>query len=89
MLIHDHILNLTASVQLEEVLNRASKVEGILNAWLEFIALVDLNNATVPGDEAVLSDIELDRNYVKITKNTFSDLKEKINAMNGKIKHQT
>ncbi|WP_414544975.1 hypothetical protein [Nostoc sp. CCY0012] len=70
-------------------MNRASKVEGILNAWLEFIALVDLNNATVPGDEAVLSDIELDRNYVKITKNTFSDLKEKINAMNGKIKHQT
>jgi hypothetical protein len=36
------------------MLNKASKVEAVLNAWLEFIALEDLSNAKVPGNEAVL-----------------------------------
>ncbi len=59
-------------------MKKASKVEVILNAWLEFIALVDLNNARVPGNEAVLSGVELDDNYVKINEITFSNLKRQV-----------
>ncbi|YAF98610.1 MAG: AAA domain-containing protein [Nodularia sp. CChRGM 3473] len=64
-------------------MKKASKVEAILNAWLEFIALVDLNNAKVPGKEAVLSGVELDGNYVKINEITFSNLKRQVSEETG------
>ncbi|WP_225896137.1 AAA domain-containing protein [Dendronalium phyllosphericum] len=58
-------------------MNRASKVEVILNAWLEFMALVDLNDAKVTGNEAVFSGVELDGNLVKINQNIFAEIKRK------------
>ncbi|MGM3307206.1 AAA domain-containing protein [Anabaena sp. WFMT] len=64
-------------------MKEASKIDAILDAWLEFIALVDFNNATVPGKEAVLSGVELDGNYVKINKATFSDIKRKVSEETG------
>ncbi len=68
---------------MEVVLNEVSKINAILNAWLEFINLVDLNNAKVPGKEAVLDGVELDGNYVKINRATFSDIKRKISEETG------
>ncbi|MDF5713902.1 MAG: hypothetical protein PUP93_08420 [Rhizonema sp. NSF051] len=65
---------MTAGSYPEEVLNKASKVETILNAWLEFIDLVDLNNAKVPRNTAVLSGVNLVGNYVQINRSNFYDL---------------
>jgi hypothetical protein len=64
-------------------LNRASKVEAILHAWLEFMALVDLNNAKVPSNEAVLSGVELNGNLVKINQSNFAEIKRKVSEETG------
>lgn len=42
------------------------------------MALVDLNNAKVPANQAVLSGVELDGNFVKINKTNFAEIKQKV-----------
>ena len=64
-------------------MNKASKVETILNAWLEFIDLVDLNNAKVSRNTAVLSGVKLVGNHVQINRSDFSDLKREVSEEMG------
>ncbi len=64
-------------------MNEASKVEAILDAWLEFIALEDFSNATVPGNQAVLRGVELVGDYVRIDEVTFSDLQQALEQERG------
>lgn len=48
------------------------------------MALVDLNNAKIPGNEAVLSGVELDGNLVKINQSNFAEIKRKATEETGK-----
>ncbi|MEW6496568.1 MAG: AAA domain-containing protein, partial [Cyanobacteriota bacterium] len=66
------------------MLNKASKVEEVLNAWLEFIALEDLSNAKVPGNEAVLRGVQLVGDCVRIEQATFSDLQQALQEERGR-----
>lgn len=59
-------------------MNKALKVDAILNAWLEFIALDDYSKAAVSPDAAKLRGIELQGNRVFIEQTTFLELKKNV-----------
>ena len=56
------------------MLNTASKVEAILDAWLQFIRLEELSSAEVPSDEAEYNNIKLSSNNLLIEENLFARL---------------
>jgi predicted nucleic acid-binding Zn-ribbon protein len=58
------------------MLNTASKVDAILEAWLKFIHLEDLSNAKVPSNEAERNGIRLTSNTILIEENLFSKLQQ-------------
>ncbi len=58
------------------MLNRAIKVDAVLNTWSQFIALEDFSNAKVAGSEAVLRGVELVGDCVRIDKASFSNLQQ-------------
>ncbi len=56
------------------MLSTNSKVDAILDAWLQFIRLEDLSNAKVPLENAKSSDIWLTGNTLKVEKKLFSKI---------------
>lgn len=56
------------------MLDTASKVDAVLDAWLQFIQLEDLSNAKVPLDTAECSGIGLTGNTLSIEEKLFSKL---------------
>lgn len=63
---------------MEELLNKASKLEAILSAWSDFVTLLDLNNAKVSGNEIKFNDVKLSENCVLIGRELFADLKRQV-----------
>ncbi|MBW4597351.1 MAG: DNA/RNA helicase [Brasilonema angustatum HA4187-MV1] len=60
-------------------MNKASKVEPILNAWLKFIALEDYSQAKISADKVKQRDVNLKGNRVFIEQDTFSELQKEVN----------
>lgn len=60
-------------------MNKTSKVEAILNAWLEFIALDDYNKAKISPDAIKQQGVNLKGNHVIIGQDTFSELQQEVN----------
>ena len=56
------------------MLDTASKVDAVLDAWLQFIQLEDLSNTKVPLDTAECSGIGLTGNTLSIEEKLFSKL---------------
>ncbi|MEG4534683.1 AAA domain-containing protein [Microcoleus sp. D2_18a_D3] len=61
-------------------MNKALKVDKILNAWLEYIALDDYSKAAVSPDAAKLRGIELQGNRVFIEQTTFLEIQKNVNT---------
>ena len=59
-------------------MNKALKVDKILNAWLEYIALDDYSKAAVSQDVAKSRGVELQGNSVFIKQPTFSELQQTV-----------
>lgn len=59
-------------------MNKASKVEAILNAWLKFIALEDYSKAKISSDAVKQQGVNLKANRVIIGQETFSELQKKV-----------
>jgi len=59
-------------------LDNAAKVDKILNAWLEYIALDDYSKAAVLRDVAKSRGVELQGNSVFIKQPTFSELQQTV-----------
>jgi hypothetical protein len=57
----------------------ASKVEGILNAWFDYIALEDYSNAKIEANSDAIKQrgVSLVRDHVLIEQATFSELRQK------------
>ena len=61
-------------------MNKASKVEAILNAWLKFIALEDYSKAKIPSKKVKQSDVNLKGNRLFIGQDTFSELQKEVST---------
>ena len=57
-------------------MNVARKIEAILNAWFDYIALDDYSNARI--DTNNLEIVRLVKNHVLIDRNIFLDLQKKL-----------
>nr|NMF67505.1 DNA/RNA helicase [Brasilonema octagenarum UFV-OR1] len=60
-------------------MNKASKVEAILNAWLKFIALEDYSQAKISPDAVKQQGVNLKGNRVIIGQDTFAELQKEVN----------
>ena len=66
---------------MEVVLNEANKIDPILDAWLEYVALDDYSNARVEAssNKVKLRGINLVSNNLLIDADIFSELQQKVN----------
>jgi hypothetical protein len=61
-------------------LNATRKVDAILNAWFDYIALEDYSNAKIEANSDAIkqSGVSIVRDHVLIEQATFSKLRQKI-----------
>jgi KaiC/GvpD/RAD55 family RecA-like ATPase len=71
------------------MLDATSKVDTILDAWLQFIRLEDLSNAKVPLKDAKCSDIWLTGNTLKVEKELFSKIKRANSSQSSEQQDKT
>ncbi|NMG18454.1 hypothetical protein [Brasilonema bromeliae] len=61
-------------------MNAVSKVDAILNAWFDYIALDDYSNAKIEANSDAIKQrgVSLVRDHVLIEPDTFSELRQKV-----------
>lgn len=70
-------------------MNKAIKVDALIKAWLQFIALEELSQAQIPGDEAKLSGVKLVSDRVLIEKHIFSEIQQSVTEEKRARKQET